>query len=283
MNPRRFPRFVALTAAAGIAAAAITALVGGNAATAAGPDATAGREEPKPTVVLVHGAFADATGSWSQVAKRLQDRGYRVVAPANPLRGLPTDSAYLSSVLDSIDGPIVLAGHSYGGAVITNAAAGNPAVKALVYVAAFAPDKGETLGALSEKFPGSQIQTALRPVPYQLPDGTGGADLYLQPDKLREVFAPDVPERTADLMAAAQRPLSASAFADTTADAAWRTIPSWFLVATQDKVIPADLQRFEAVRADARGTTEVRSSHVPMISNPDATTDLIVKAARAAG
>ncbi|MFF4517560.1 alpha/beta hydrolase [Streptomyces mirabilis] len=147
------------------------------------------------------------------------------LAPANPLRSLPTDAAYLASVLASISGPIVLVGHSYGGAVITNAAAGIPNVKALVYIAAFVPDKGEQLGVLINKYPGSIIQPATRPVPYPGPDGTTGTDLYLEAGSFRAVFAADLPAATTRLMHATQRPFSAACFTDVTTSAAWHTIP----------------------------------------------------------
>jgi pimeloyl-ACP methyl ester carboxylesterase len=234
---------------------------------------------PKPTVVLAHGGFADASASWNDVVQQLQTRGYPVIAPANPLRGLPQDSAYLASVLNSIPGPVILVGHSYGGAVITNAAASSPNVKALVYVAAFVPDTGEALGDLIARYPGSEIQAALNPVPYPNPDGTTGTDLYLQADKLRQVFAADLPVSTTKIMAATQRPFSAACFTDLTQAAAWHTIPSWGLIATDDKAIPPALQRFEYQRANAR-TVSVAASHVAMVSHPDLVTQLIVNADR---
>jgi pimeloyl-ACP methyl ester carboxylesterase len=258
---------------AGVIAATVIGLVG--------PASATGHGRPKPTVVLVHGGFADASASWNAVISRLQSKGYPVIAPANPLRGLPTDVAYLKSVLDSIEGPIVLVGHSYGGAVITNAAAGDPDVKALVYIAAFVPDEGEILGELIGRYPGSEIQAALREVPYPNPDGSTGTDLYLRPDRFRAVFAADLPRATTNVMAAAQRPFSASSFTDVTQAAGWHTIPSWGLVATDDKAIPAALERFEYQRAKARGVVEVRASHVAMISNPGVVTSLIVEAADA--
>jgi pimeloyl-ACP methyl ester carboxylesterase len=233
---------------------------------------------PKPTVVLVHGAFADAS-SWNGVAQRLQRDGYRVIAPANPLRDLPGDSAYIAGVLKSIKGSVILAGHSYGGAVISSAATGNPNVKALVYVSALAPDKGEVLSTLSAKFPGSELNPALMSVPFTKADGTTGTDLYIKPDSIRAVFAADLSATTTAVMAATQRPISASAFADKAASAAWKTIPSWFLVATQDRTIAPDLERFEAKRAGSH-TIEVNSSHVAMISHPEAVTELILDAAR---
>lgn len=274
MSPQPTRRTVLATAAA----AAGTAALGPLASPASATDHTASR--PRPTVVLLHGGFADATASWSDVTAQLQSRGYRVIAPANPLRSLPTDAAYLSSLLDSIEGPVVLAGHSYGGAVITNAAAGHANVKALIYVAAFVPDTGEVLGELIGRYPGSEIQAALTPVPYPNPDGTTGTDLYLQPDKLRQVFAADLPASTTRIMAATQRPFSAACFSDLTQAAAWHTTPSWGLIATQDKAIPPALQRFFYQRAGAR-TVQVAASHCAMVSHPDLVTRLITNAANA--
>ncbi|WP_250009827.1 alpha/beta hydrolase [Actinoplanes sp. M2I2] len=253
--------------------------------TGTGPSAMAATQgnaaRQKPTVVLVHGGFADATVSWQGVVRRLQKKGYPVVAPANPLRGLQTDAPYLRSVLNSINGPIILVGHSYGGAVITNAAAGDSDVKALVYIAAFVPDVGEALGELIQRYPGSEIQAATTAVPFPQADGTTGTDLYLQPDKLRAVFAADLPKADTDVLAATQRPFSAQAFTDKTTAAAWRTIPSWGLVATQDKAIPAALERFEYSRAHARKVVTVSASHVAMVSHPGIVTNLIVDAAKA--
>lgn len=254
------------------------------AATAAGvPAAPAGASDTrpvKPTVVLVHGGFADASASWNDVVQQLQNRGYPVMAPANALRGLPSDSAYLASILNSISGPVILVGHSYGGAVITNAAAGAPNVKALVYIAAFVPDTGEALGELIGRFPGSEIQAATYPVAYPNPDGTIGTDLYLQPDQLRRVFAADLPASTTKIMAVTQRPFSAACFSDLTQGAAWHTIPSWGLIATQDLAIPPALQRFEYQRASARRTVSVAASHCAMVSHPDLVTQLIIDADR---
>ncbi|MFD7289791.1 alpha/beta fold hydrolase [Streptomyces sp. NPDC059863] len=232
----------------------------------------------KPTVVLVHGAFADASG-WDGVVERLQRDGYPVIAPANPLRGLASDSAYIASVLKSVKGPLILAGHSYGGAVIGEAAAGNPNVKALVYISAFMPAKGETLGALGAKFAGSRLDPALKQVPFQSGDGMTGTDLYIKPEKFHEVFAADLPASTAAQMAATQRPISAAAFTEKADAAAWKTIPSWFLVATKDRAIAPDLERFEAKRAGSH-TIEVNSSHVAMISHPGTVTSLILDAIR---
>ncbi|MFF3371435.1 alpha/beta fold hydrolase [Streptomyces sp. NPDC002680] len=261
------------------AAAAGTAALG----TLSSPASAADRSSAgaRPTIVLVHGGFADAS-CWSGVIERLQHAGYPTIAPANPLRSLPTDAAYLASVLQSVSGPIVLVGHSYGGAVITNAAAGIPNVKALVYIAAFVPDEGEQLGALINKFPGSIIQAATRPVPYPGPDGTPGTDLYLQADKFRAAFAADLPVATTRLMQATQRPFSTACFSDVTTAAAWHTIPSWGLVADTDKAIPPALQHFFYERSGARKTVEVPgASHVAMMSHPGTTARLVKDAAHA--
>ncbi|GFE13302.1 alpha/beta hydrolase [Streptomyces glebosus] len=233
----------------------------------------------KPTIVLVHGAFADAS-SWNGVVERLERRGYPVIAPANPLRGLYSDSTYIASVLDSIKGPLVLVGHSYGGSLISSAAAGNPRVKSLVYVAALMPDVGENGMSLSARFP-SELGTATKSVPYRAGGGLSGTDLYLKPDKLHQVFAADLPESTTRIMAVTQRPAATTAFSEKAKVAAWKHIPSWFLVAKQDKTINPDQERFEAKRAGSH-TVEIDSSHVAMISHPEAVTDLVLQAATAA-
>ncbi|MFJ3897212.1 alpha/beta fold hydrolase [Streptomyces sp. NPDC090083] len=268
MTISRRPLLLGAAVAAGTLAA--TALPA-SAASAAG----ASRSGPKPTVVLVHGAFADAS-SWSAVASRLQKAGYPVVAPANPLRGLIKDGAYLTALLATIEGPKVVVGHSYGGAVISQATAGDASVKALVYVAAFMPDKGEQLGELAARFPGSQLGDALQP----LPDGAGGTDLAIQTAKFHAVFTADLPVATSALMGASQRPISAAAFTDAATAAAWRDIPSWAVVAAQDRAIAPDLERFEAKRAGSH-TTVVDSSHVAMVSHPDLVTKVVKSAAAA--
>ncbi len=230
---------------------------------------------PKPTIVLVHGAWADSSG-WNDSIKKLQEKGYTALAVANPLRGLQTDSAYLSSVLDTISGPIVLVGHSYGGMVLTNAATGNGNVKALVYIAAFAPDEGEKQIDLIVKNPGSEIgpnTLTFRPYP-------GGLDSYINPSDFRRIFAHDVSASTAAVMAATQRPFEISTLEEVSGPAAWKTIPSWYLIATADRAIPPVTQRFMAERAGAT-IAEVGSSHVPMNSRPSAVTDLILQAATA--
>ncbi|MER7718565.1 alpha/beta hydrolase [Streptomyces flaveolus] len=231
-----------------------------------------------PTIVLVHGAFADGS-SWGPVIERLQRSGHHVVAVANPLRGLAADAAHVRGVLATVEGPIVLVGHSYGGAVISEAAAGAGNVRALVYVAAFMPDAGEVLGELAARFPGSELQPALTVVPGSTADGQPTLDLYLSRDRFRPVFAADVPATTTRLLAAVQRPLNAEAFTDTATAAAWRTIPSWNLVATRDRGIPPALQRFQARRAGSH-TVEVASSHLPLYSRPHEVAALIKAAAR---
>jgi len=232
------------------------------------------RPEPKPTIVLVHGAFADASG-WNDVATRLTRDGYPVIAPANPLRGVSADSAYLASMLATLSGPLVVVAHSYGGMVITNAATGNPNVKALVYVSAFVPDQGDTLLGLQTKYPGSKLnEAALDFRPY----GEGHVDSYIKKDVFRDIFAADLPRSKTNLMWASQRPSDVVALQEPSGTPAWKTIPSWYLVARNDNVIPAQAQRFMAQRANAH-ITEVGSSHVAMISQPAATADLIKRAA----
>ncbi|MFJ3841710.1 alpha/beta fold hydrolase [Streptomyces sp. NPDC090054] len=266
--------------AGGAAVTSTAALLGPLSSTASAAPSAAGTKPTLPTIVLVHGGFADAS-CWNGVIEQLQQAGYPTIAPANPLRSLPTDAAYIASVLRSISGPVVLVGHSYGGATITNAAAGATNVKALVYIAAFVPDEGEQLSVLINKYPGSIIEAATRPVAYDGPDGTTGTDLYLEPDKFRTAFAADLPIATTRLMQATQRPFSATCFTDTTAAVAWRTIPSWGLVAGTDNAIPPALQRFFYDRARARQVVEARgASHVAMISHPRAAARLIEQAAR---
>lgn len=256
---------------AGSAAVAAGALLGTSEAQAQ----TSPKAKPKPTVVLVHGAFADASG-WNGVADRLICDGYPVIAPANPLRSVSSDSAYLASILATLSGPIILAAHSYGGIVVSNAATGNANVKALVYVAAFVPDQGETLLGLQTQYPGSELnEAALDFRPY----GDGLVDGYIKKEFFRKVFAGDVPKPTADLMQAGQRPADARTLGEPSGAPAWKTIPSYYLVARNDKVLPAAAQRFMAKRAGAY-TVEVGASHVAMISQPAAAADLIKRAAR---
>lgn len=243
-----------------------------------------------PTIVLVHGAFAESA-SWNPVIERLyhhaptlvatHNQSFRdVVAVANPLRSLAGDAAYVRDVLRSIDGPVVLVGHSYGGMVITEAAAGNDAVVALVYVAAFAPDAGESAFQLSTMFPGSTLGDAL--VAY--PVATGGDELAIKPALFHHQFAADVPAGEAALMAATQRPVTQAALSEglPTATPAWKNVPSWFVYGDQDLNIPAALSRFVADRAASKGTREIAgASHAISLSNPDPVATTILDAVRA--
>jgi pimeloyl-ACP methyl ester carboxylesterase len=271
-RPHRRPRFVLWLLGALVAALLVPSLGG-----LAGASQSA-QPTSKPTIVLVHGAFADASG-WAGVIGQLQRRGYPVVAPPNPLRSVAGDSAYLAGFLKTLPGNIVLVGHSYGGMVTTNAAVGNPNVKALVYIAAFAPDEGDTVAGLSTKFPGSMLtQENLDLRPVTLPDGTASFDAYIKQNPFREVFAADVSRSTTAAMAASQRPAAVNVLSEPSGPPAWKSVRSWFLVARRDNTIPAAAERFMAERA--RSTViEINSSHVAMISHPTATADLIVSAA----
>jgi pimeloyl-ACP methyl ester carboxylesterase len=236
------------------------------------------RTAAKPTVVLVHGAFADSS-SWNGVIARLRRDGYPVIGVANPLRALHTDAELLRDVLDGVDGPIVVAGHSYGGSVLSQAAEGHPRVTALVYVASFLLDEGESTGELAGKFPGNELGSALRPVPVHGADGQTVDDLYIEQAKFQAIFAADVPADVAELMAVTQRPILADALAEKATKAAWRTIPSWTLVTLQDLAVPAQAQRFMAERA-ASHAVEVDASHAVTVSRPDVVARLIDEAAR---
>ena len=262
------------------AAALMSTPFGTEAATASSAQADKRTGKARPTIVLVHGGYADSS-CWNDVIGRLQHKGYTTIGGSNPLRGIPTDAPYIGSLLDSISGPVVLVGHSMGGTVITNAAAGKSNVKALVYIAAFAPDVGETQADLINKFPGSEVLPVSVPVPYIKADGTTGTELYLSKDG-KAAFAADVSDETFRLLQATQRPFDADSFIYPTQAAAWRTIPSWGLVAGRDKAIPAAAERWMYSRANFRKVVEVpRSSHVAMLSHPQAVADLIRDAAKA--
>jgi len=238
--------------------------------------AGASAAEPKPVIVLVHGAFADAS-SWNRVVAILEKDGYRVVAAANPLRGVGSDARYVSDIVGGIPSPVVLVGHSYGGNVITDAANGHANVKALVYVSAFAPDVGETAAGLSGKFPGSTLGPTLAP-PVKLSDG--GSDLYIQQDKFHDQFAADVPEAEAALMAATQRPVTEAALNEPTAKPAWKTLPSWHIYGSADRNIPPEAMAFMARRAHAREVRVIEGgSHVVMVSNPQPVARIVEDAA----
>jgi len=232
----------------------------------------------KPTVVLVHGAFAESS-SWNRVTAKLLKKGYPVVAEANPLRGVKSDAGYLASMLEAIHGPVILVGHSYGGTVITVAATGRANVKALIYVSGLAPDLGETASGLVGKFAGSTLGPTLAPA---VPLGDGGKDLYIAQDKFHAQFCADLPAKEAALMAATQRPIPEAAFNEAAGAPAWKTIPSWFLYGSLDKNVPPAAHAFMAKRAGAKEAVEIPgSSHVVMMSHPDALVKLIEDAARA--
>jgi pimeloyl-ACP methyl ester carboxylesterase len=232
-----------------------------------------------PTVVLVHGAFAESA-SWNDVIQRLHPAGYPVMAAPNALRSLSGDAAAISAVLATVEGPVVLVGHSYGGAVISNAAVGHDHVKALVFVAAFAPEAGESIGELSGKFPGGTLGETLNEVP--LADGT--VDLYIQQDKYHRQFIADVPAERAALDAATQRPLSTAALNEGSGEPAWKTIPSWFVYPELDRNIPLEAHRFMAKRAGARASVELPgASHAIPASQPATVTEVILQAATSIG
>jgi pimeloyl-ACP methyl ester carboxylesterase len=234
-------------------------------------------QQARPTVVLVHGAFAGSS-SWNAVIAKLNRDGYTAIAAANPLRGVASDAAEVSAVIRSISGPVVLVGHSYGGPVITQAANDNANVKGLVYVSAFAPEKGESALTLSNKFPGSTLADAI--VPVALPDG--GHDLFIQQDKFHAQFAADVSEDEASLMAATQRPVTQAALAEPSGFAAWRRLPSYMIYGSEDRNIPPAVMRFMAKRAHAVKTVVIDGgSHALMVSHPDEVTALIEEAASA--
>jgi pimeloyl-ACP methyl ester carboxylesterase len=233
------------------------------------------------TVVLVHGAFADGS-SWSGVIERLQAKGVPVTAPPNPLRGISADSAYLSAVLRQIDGPVIAVGHSYGGAVISNAATDAANVVGLVYVAAFAPDEGEKLGEVEAASKDSVLNSALVPHQYPTPDGGTATEFSIDPAKARDAFAGDLSDQQAALIAAIQRPVSELAFGEPNGPPAWKHKPSWAVVATGDRAAGTDVVRSMAERAGAR-ITEVDGSHVIMVSQPDVVTGVIMEAVAAVG
>ena len=285
------PRLITVIIAAVLAAAA--ALAFSSQAASARSDGLRplhGNGGSKPVIVLEHGAWADAS-SWNGVIQRLQDDGYTVYAPPNPLRGLSgfpsSDPAYLHDFLTqnpALAGKhIVLVGHSYGGAVITNAAVGAPEVKALVYVDAFIPDQGQTLGGLLASVPGSCLAGNpadifnLVPYPGSPP---GDVDTYIKPSLVPGCFATGLPARQAAVIAATQRPLTASTLTEPSGPPAWKTLPSWAAIGTADRVIPPALLKSMAQNAGARITT-VHAGHLSMISNPGVVTQVIIKAARA--
>jgi pimeloyl-ACP methyl ester carboxylesterase len=276
---KRFPRIVSLIAAAAAVAAALSPSAEAQATHAAA--LTAAGTGPKPTIVLVHGAWADAS-SWTPVIECLQKAGYTVDAPPNPLQGLTYDSKYMASYLKQVKGPVILVGHSYGGAVITDAAAGDANVKALVYIAGWAPAKGETLLSLIESKLGKEIPPLpLTSTPYPEQGGGMGIDLTIKPAHYPSAFLDnELPVYEEDALAAGQRPLSRNALIEASGPPAWQTIPSWYMVANQDRAIAPNLERFMAARMHAH-TVDVNGPHLLMLTDPGAVTSLIEEAATA--
>ena len=232
----------------------------------------------RPTIVLVHGAFAESS-SWDGVIDLLVARDHRVIAAANPLRGLASDAAAVSDLVRTIEGPVVLVAHSYGGAVISNVDADAGEIVGLVYVNGFAPEPGEHCFQLAAMYPGSMLgeQTA-RPVPRS--DGT--TDLYIDPDRFHDIFCQDVSASQAALLAATQRPATQEALTEPSGEPLWEQVPSWFLIGEEDRIIPADLQRYMAERArtHAQRTTAIeRASHALPVSRPDTVVHPILEAA----
>ncbi|QIY74302.1 alpha/beta hydrolase [Streptomyces sp. RLB1-33] len=234
-----------------------------------------------PTALLVHGAFADAA-SWSGVIAELQNHGIPVVAPPNPLRGLASDAAYIASVAAQIDGPVVLVGHSYGGAVITVAGTVENVV-GLVFVAAYVLEEGESLGELQGRFPDSPLGSSLRQATYPVEGGDPAVEVTIVPEAFPSVFAADVPADVTKVLAVAQRPLAAGAFTETATAAAWKTKPSWALVAAADQAINPEVERFGAKRAGATILEVEGASHAVAVSRPKLVAELIRDAVRATG
>jgi pimeloyl-ACP methyl ester carboxylesterase len=233
------------------------------------------------TVVLVHGAFADSS-SWNAVIERLQAAGLQVTAAPNPLRGISHDSAYVASFIKQVPGPVLAVGHSYGGAVISNAATRLGNVVGLVYVAAFATEEGESLGEATGKSKDAILSSVLVPLRYPSPSGEPAVELAIDPARFRDAFAADLPEAQTALMAATQRPIAEAAFSEPGGPPAWKHMPSWAVVATSDKAAGTDVVRSMAERAGA-STTELEGSHVIMVSQPQAVADVILEAVAAVG
>jgi pimeloyl-ACP methyl ester carboxylesterase len=229
----------------------------------------------KSTIVLVHGAFAESS-NWDRVIDPLVSAGHPVIAAANPLRGLASDAEAVGDVVRSVEGPVLLVAHSYGGAVISNVDRDCGEITGLVYVAAFAPEHGESCNALAMRFPGSSLGDALRPVPRR----NGTTDLRIAPELFHEQFAADVAEAETARMAVTQRPATLEALEEPSGDSPlWKELPSWFLIAKEDRNIPADLQRYMADRAGARRAVEIAASHAAAVSQAEATADLVLEAA----
>ena len=274
-------RLIIVAVVLALAGLLLAAIPGGSARAAAYPVRAATAEGVKPTIVLVHGAWADS-GSWNAVAALLQAAGYTVDAPPNPLRGLSYDASYLADFLSTISGPVVLVGHSYGGMVITNAATGNPNVKALVFDDAYIPAATDTLLGLTSAEPGSCL--AVSPAPFNVvpyPGApSGDVDLYVKQSVFPGCFANGLPAAKASVLAATQRPLAASTLTEPSGTPAWKSIPSWAVIGTADHVIPLSEQLNMARNAGAH-VTEINAPHLSMISDPGAVATVIIRAAQA--
>ena len=269
-------RLTLIAAVATIAALLIPASQIASAGTVRPSGGTSG---PRPSIVLVHGAWADSS-SWDAVAGRLQHDGYTVYVPPNPLLGLSYDPAFLRDFLNTLSGPVILVGHSYGGAVITNAATGDPNVKALVYVDAFAPGQGQTIGQLVTAHPGSCVLPAANVTVQPYPGAPAGAvDVYLKQNVFPSCMANGLPAREAAVLAAAQRPLTSIALTQKSGVPAWKTIPSWAVIGTADHAIPPAELLAMARRAHAHITMAPGAPHLSMISNPGLVTRVILNAA----
>ena len=283
LRPAR-ARLIIVAVVLAVAGLLLATIPGSSARAAAHPVRAASAGGARPTIVLVHGAWADS-GSWNAVTALLQAAGYTVDAPPNPLRGLSSDSSYLADFLSTISGPVVLVGHSYGGMVITNAATGNSNVKALIYDDAYIPAANDTLLGLTGAKPGSCLAvspaTVFNFVPYPGAP-SGDADLYVKQSVFPGCFANGLPAAEASVLAATQRPLAASALTEPSGTPAWKTIPSWAIIGTADHVIPLAEQLNMAHHADAH-VTEINAPHLSMISDPRAVAAVIIRAARAAG
>ena len=237
---------------------------------------------PGPTVVLVHGAFTDASG-YAGVIRKLQSRGVEVRAPMNPLRGLAFDADAVARYATAVKGPVVLVGHDYGGAVISQAAPLVNGVIALVFLSAFALDQGESCASIQEPFPAPRLASAIVPSPYDAPGAPGGPDLFIRIPEFHQAFCADLPANVAAAMAVSQRPLSAAALTETATTAGWKDLPSWYLVSERDNVIQPDCQRYLARRMNATVESVSKGSHAAFIARPDIATGLILKAIETTG
>ena len=232
---------------------------------------------PGPTVVLVHGAFTDASG-YAGVIRKLQSRGVEVRAPMNPLRSLAFDADAVARYATAVKGPVVLVGHSYGGAVISQAAPLVNGVIALVFLSAFALDQGESCASIQEPFPAPRLASAIVPSPYDAPGAPGGPDLFIRIPEFHQAFCADLPANVAAAMAVSQRPLSAAALTETATTAGWKNLPSWYMVSERDNAIQPDCERYMARRMNASVESVSNGSHAAFIARPDIAASLILKA-----